>query len=174
MFGRLALLFVIVPLLELALLVQLGQWVGLWPTLILVFTTGVAGAALARSQGLRAVASVQSEMAQGRIPAGSLLDGLAILVGGAFLLTPGLITDIAGFSLLIPFTRRIVRRLVSRKLDEMQRSGALRVGVVTPMGFGAQPFGSGDSATRRSDDSTAKAAGLDPRNEVGPTGPASH
>lgn len=167
MFGRLALLFVVVPLLELALLVQMGQWVGLWPTLILVFGTGVVGAALARSQGLRTLGAVQSEMAQGRLPGGALLDGLAVLVGGAFLLTPGLLTDVAGFTLLIPTTRRLVRGVVARRLQKMQTDGTLRVGFVTPMGFGGAPFGQPPSPGTSRDDSAARAAGLDPSKEVG-------
>ncbi|MEK9499797.1 FxsA family protein [Gaopeijia maritima] len=167
MFGRLALLFVVVPLLELALLVQMGQWVGLWPTLFLVFGTGVVGAALARSQGLRTLAAVQTEMAQGRLPGGALLDGLAVLVGGAFLLTPGLLTDVAGFTLLIPTTRRLVRGVLARRLEKMQRDGTLRVGFVAPMGFGGSPFGPQGPRTQPRDDSAARSAGLDPRNEVG-------
>lgn len=166
MFGRLALLFVVVPLLELVLLVQMGQWVGLWPTLLLVFGTGVVGAALARSQGLRTLAAVQSEMAQGRLPGGALLDGLAVLVGGAFLLTPGLLTDVAGFTLLIPTTRRLVRRALVRRLEKMQADGTLRVGFVAPMGFGASPFGQQSPTQASRDDATARAAGLDPSNEV--------
>ncbi len=170
MFARLALLFVVVPLLELMLLIQLGQWVGLWPTLLLVFGTGVVGAALARSQGVRTLAAFQRELAQGQMPGGPLMDGLAVLVGGAFLLTPGLLTDVAGFSLLIPTTRRWIRNAATARIRRMQEDGTLRVGIVTP----GMPFGGGGppgfgSAPPESDRSAASAAGLDPRNEVDPS-----
>ena len=172
MFARLAILFVVVPLLELALLVQLGQWVGLWPTLGLVLATGVAGASLARAQGLRTLAAFQAELASGRLPSGPLMDGLAVLVGGAFLLTPGLLTDVAGFSLMVPVTRRWIQRRVSARLRRMQAEGTLRVDIVTPFGSETGPdFGPGFPRDSRRDDDAASAAGLDPRNEIRPGRP---
>lgn len=169
MFARLALLFVVVPLLELMLLIQLGQWVGLWPTLLLVFGTGVVGAALARSQGVRTLAAFQRELAEGRLPGGPLMDGLAVLVGGAFLLTPGLLTDVAGFSLLIPTTRQWIRKAVTARLQRMQDDGTLRVGIVTPgMPFGGG-FTTGFGRAPDDDGSAATAAGLDPRHEIDPS-----
>ena len=173
MFARLAVLFVVVPLLELALLVQLRQWVGLWPTLALVLATGVAGDSLARAQGVRTLAAFQSELAAGRLPSGPLMDGLAVLVGGAFLLTPGLLTDVAGFSLMIPVTRRWIQRRFSARLRRMQSEGTLRVGIVTPFGsdfaseFGPD-FGRGVGVRREHGDEAAGPAGLDPRNEIRP------
>ena len=169
MLARLAFLFVVVPLLELVLLVQLGRWVGLWPTLGLVLTTGIVGASLARAQGLRTLASFQSEVAAGRLPSGPLLDGLAVLVGGAFLLTPGLLTDVVGFSLLIPATRGWIRRRVVKSLKRMQSEGTLQVGIMTPMGMEFRTgFESVDRPSDRHapDDQTAPIPGLDPRNEI--------
>jgi UPF0716 protein FxsA len=120
--ARLALLFVIVPILELALLIQVGQLVGLWPTLALVVLTGVGGAALARSEGLRAFWAFQQQMSRGEIPGQAILDGLCVLLGGAFLLTPGLVTDVVGLSLLFPPSRRMIqgrlRRVVERRIQE--------------------------------------------------------
>jgi UPF0716 protein FxsA len=86
--GRLALFFVVVPVIELVLLIQLGQVVGLWPTLALVVFTGVTGAALARLEGLRVLFQFRSELASGKLPGQAILDGISVLVGGAFLLTP--------------------------------------------------------------------------------------
>lgn len=169
MLARLALLFVVVPLLELVLLVQLGRWVGLWPTLALVLTTGIVGASLARAQGLRTLAAFQAELAAGRIPGGPLLDGLAVLVGGAFLLTPGLLTDLAGFSLLIPVTRGWIRKRVARSLKRMQAEGALQVGVMSPIGmefrtgFEGMGYRAPDSDD---DDRSPPIPGLDPNNEI--------
>ena len=110
MFLRLLLLFTVVPLIELGLLIQLGRVIGLAPTIAIVLLTGFAGAALARWQGLATMRRVQTDMAAGRVPADALVDGLLILVAGAVLLTPGLLTDIFGFLLLIPPTRTAVRR----------------------------------------------------------------
>ena len=123
---RLALLFVGIPLLELFILIQVGQVVGLWPTIGLVVTTGFAGAALARREGLKAMWSLQEELAQGRLPGQTLLDGFAILVGGALLLTPGILTDLVGFSFLLPPTRRAILRYVKRSLEGRLQSGAIQ------------------------------------------------
>lgn len=169
MLGRLALLFVVVPLLELVLLVQLGQWVGLWPTLALVLATGIAGASLARSQGLRTLAAFQGEVGAGRLPSGPLLDGLAVLIGGAFLLTPGLLTDVVGFSLLIPATRGWLRSRVVKRLEKMRADGTLQVGVMTPMGMSfGQGFGPGFAGHDApvDEEPSGRVHGLDPRNEI--------
>jgi UPF0716 protein FxsA len=143
MFARLLLLFVLVPLVELVLLVRLGQAVGLAPTLGLVLATGVVGAWLARAQGLRTLARFRSEMAAGRVPQGPLFDGLLVLVGGAFLLTPGLLTDLACFLLLVPLTRGWLKRRVSAAIERSVASGQLRVTVLDPgvPAGSAGPFG---------------------------------
>ncbi|MDA8018016.1 MAG: FxsA family protein [Thermoanaerobaculia bacterium] len=114
--AQLFLLFTLVPLTELWLLLLLGRNVGLVPTLALVILTGALGAWLARSQGLRAFAAVQAELNSGRMPTSSLLDGLLILIAGAVLLTPGLLTDVFGFLLLIPWTRERLRNLLAAEL----------------------------------------------------------
>lgn len=113
---QLFLLFTLVPLAELWLLLLLSRRVGFVPTLALVIFTGALGAWLARSQGLRAYAAVQAELAAGRMPTTSLLDGLMVLIAGAVLLTPGLLTDVFGFLLLVPWTRAWIRRLVAGRL----------------------------------------------------------
>ncbi|MGD2120884.1 MAG: FxsA family protein [Gemmatimonadota bacterium] len=125
--GRLFLLFVGVPLLELFILVQVGQLVGVWPTIGLVVLTGAAGAALARFEGLRTVWKLRSELARGRLPGGALLDGFAVLVGGALLLTPGILTDLVGFSFLLPPTRRILKNRIRNGLEKRLKSGAIRI-----------------------------------------------
>lgn len=115
MFLRLLLLFTVVPLVELALLVEIGRWMGLPATLALIVVTGVVGAWLARLQGLRTMAEVQREMQAGHLPGASLVDGLLILVAGAVLLTPGVLTDLCGFLLLVPASRRLVREALRRR-----------------------------------------------------------
>lgn len=141
--GKLALLFVVVPVLELALLVQMGRWVGLLPTLLLVVATGVTGAWLARSEGVRVLVRVREEVAAGRLPGQAMLDGLAVLVGGAFLLTPGILTDLAGFSLLLPFTRRLIQRRVRSSLETGIREGRIQVVHMGSVGGGFGMWGSG-------------------------------
>jgi UPF0716 protein FxsA len=112
MFLRLLLLFTIVPLVELFLLVKLGTVVGVGPTVALVIFTGVLGAWLARQQGLGVLRRLSEDLAEGRLPAEALIDGLLILIAGAVLLTPGLLTDALGFLLLVPKSRAVVRKAV--------------------------------------------------------------
>ncbi|MGD8868527.1 MAG: FxsA family protein [Gemmatimonadales bacterium] len=115
MFRRLILFFIAVPIIELAVLIQLGRLIGLWPTLGIIGVTGVLGAMLASREGLRAWHAFQMELAQGRVPGRPILDGLSIFAGGALLLTPGLLTDLLGFTLLARPTRRwLQNRVVNR------------------------------------------------------------
>lgn len=130
MLGRLLLLFIVVPIIELALLVQLGRIVGLLPTLTLVFGTGFLGALLTRAQGLRTVTELRRELAAGRVPGRQILDGLSILVGGAFLLTPGLLTDAAGLALLFPASRGWLQARLRRWLERQIELGTMRVSVL--------------------------------------------
>ncbi|MGD8438900.1 MAG: FxsA family protein [Holophagae bacterium] len=123
MFLRLLLLFTLVPLVELALLIQLGRVIGLAATIAIVLLTGVIGATLARWQGLVTLRRVQTEMAEGRVPTDALVDGLLILVAGAMLFTPGLITDTIGCLLLIPPTRTAVRRALVEALRRRVQPG---------------------------------------------------
>jgi UPF0716 protein FxsA len=103
---RLALVFILVPLAELALLVWIGRHVGYLPTVALVVVTGILGAALARRQGTATWRRFRAALDAGRPPHRELVDGILVLLAGAVLLTPGLITDVAGFALLVPALRR--------------------------------------------------------------------
>ena len=124
---KLLLLFIAVPLIEMALLVVIGQYIGFLPTLGIVFLTGFLGALLARSQGLQVVARIRSELGFGRVPAESLIEGLLILVAAAVLLTPGLITDLFGFLCLIPATRRPIRQALWSRLKSQVESSKMDV-----------------------------------------------
>jgi len=125
--GRLALLFVIVPLLELALLIQMGQWVGYWPTIGLVVFTGLAGAWLTRMEGLRTMWRLRDDLAHGRVPGQAIMDGMAVLAGGALLLAPGILTDLIGFGLLFPGTRRVVQQRIMARFERRIKEAALQV-----------------------------------------------
>ncbi len=131
MFQRLILVFIIVPIVELALLIQIGRWIGLWPTLGLIVVTGALGAALASREGLRAWHALQLDLAEGRVPGRPILDGLSIFAGGALLLTPGLLTDLLGFTLLARPTRRWVQdRVVNRFGGALLKQGQVYVQTV--------------------------------------------
>jgi UPF0716 protein FxsA len=135
MLARLALLFILLPMLDLYLLIQLGGSIGFWPTLALVLATGAVGAGLARSEGLRVFVAAQKELAAGRLPEGALLDGLAILAGALLLLTPGFLTDVIGLFLLLPPTRGLIKGWARRWLEKQIRAGAIKVATVTPQGW---------------------------------------
>ena len=146
--SRLALIFVAVPLLELFLLIRLGGAIGLFPTLSLCVLTGVAGAWLARREGLRALWSFQQRLARGGVPGRALMDGLCVLLGGALLLTPGLLTDVVGFSLLLPPSRRWIQKRIQSRIERQLTDGSLRV--TTIGGFpGAGGARSGAGGTHR-------------------------
>ena len=130
MFARLLALFVLLPLVELALLIQVGQAIGLLWTLVIVVLTGVLGASLARRQGLRAWLAIRAELQQGRMPGNALLDGLLILIGGVVLLTPGILTDLAGFALLVPATRNALKRSLRRRLERAIEQGEANFTVI--------------------------------------------
>lgn len=115
LFPLMVLLFFSVPLVEIYLLIKIGSVIGALPTVSLVVLTAVVGAFLLRQQGFATVARIQSELHRGEVPAASLLEGAALLFGGALLLTPGCFTDAVGFLCLLPPTRRaIVRWLLQR------------------------------------------------------------
>jgi UPF0716 protein FxsA len=107
------LLFTVVPLVELALLVQLGQHTIWWVPILLVVADGILGAVLVRWQGWRAIGRIQDELGQGRMPTDALVDGVLILVAGLFLITPGMLTDAAGIALLVPPIRSVIKRQVA-------------------------------------------------------------
>jgi UPF0716 protein FxsA len=107
-------LFLALPIAEIYVIIQVGDAIGWVPTLLLLILDGFAGAALARSQGRVAWERFNLALSQGRVPARETLDGAMIIVGGAFLLAPGFITDVVGFALLIPPTRAVFRAVVAR------------------------------------------------------------
>ncbi|MDF7826613.1 FxsA family protein [Pontiellaceae bacterium B12227] len=122
-------LFIGLPILELVLLFELHGVVGFVPTVLLVFLTGIAGAALVRRQGLSTLLTIQKELNIGNLPAPQMMDGVMILIAGALLVTPGLITDVVGFSLLIPLVRERIRLWLRKKLEQKMRDGYIQVNV---------------------------------------------
>lgn len=104
------LLFTILPIVELSILVWIGSETEWWAPVLLVIATGIAGAGLARWQGWQALQRIRADARSGRVPAGALIDGFLILLAGILLVTPGVLTDIAGIALLIPPIRVLVKR----------------------------------------------------------------
>lgn len=99
---------VAIPIIEIALFIELGGWVGLWPTIGLVIVTAIIGGVLLRAQGFSAMRRMQTSMAEGGDPRGPLAHGILILIAGLLMLTPGFFTDAVGFTLLIPPARAAI------------------------------------------------------------------
>jgi len=108
--------FIGVPLLEIAVFVQVGGVIGLWPTLATVILTAVLGTWCLRAQGLATLARARSQLDQGALPTKELFDGACLLIAGALLLTPGFVTDSVGFLLFVPAVRNILRDMFARRI----------------------------------------------------------
>lgn len=109
-FTKLLILFVIVPVTELYILIEVGKRIGSLTTVGLIILTGIIGAYLVKGQGFMILKKIQNDLNDGIIPGDSLIQGAIILAGGIFLLTPGFVTDIIGFIFLIPVSRRVVKK----------------------------------------------------------------
>ena len=116
---RLFLLFTVVPIIELFILIRIDVAFGALTSIGIVILTGLLGAFFVRRHGFRVWGDIQREMEKGYFPANQLLDGLLILIAGIVLITPGIITDIFGFTLLFPVTRRLYKRLLNTILKRM-------------------------------------------------------
>ena len=138
MFSRLLVLFIVVPLIELMLLIELGQVIGFWPTIGIICITGLIGSSLARQQGLSVWTQFNTRMQKGELPGTELIDGLIILVSGALLLTPGILTDVVGFMGLIPVTRKGFRRITQKYVKSASANGNIRF---TTTHFNSAVFG---------------------------------
>lgn len=116
-------IFVIVPIIEIALFIKVGGFIGLWPTLAIVFLTALAGSTLLRSQGLATLTTLQNNLRTGGDPVNPIAHGALILVAGVLLLTPGFFTDFLGLSLMVPKVRVWVIKWIGRRIAE----GSIRV-----------------------------------------------
>lgn len=125
MLSSLLLAFILIPIVELAILIKVGQAIGVLNTVLIVIFTGMAGAFLARTQGLITLMRIQQDINEGVMPTEKLIDGVMILCGGMLLLTPGLISDVIGLMALIPFTRGLIKRWIKRKIKNMITRGRI-------------------------------------------------
>jgi UPF0716 protein FxsA len=120
----LGLLFLLVPVAELYVIYKVGDAIGVWQTFLLLALDSVLGSLLLRAQGRSVWRRFNETMAAGRVPHRELIDGVLVIFGGAFLITPGFLTDIVGLALLIPPTRAVVRRIVARRLGRRVVAGS--------------------------------------------------
>ena len=117
MFRVLFVLFIIIPIIEISVLMQVGELLGMWPTIGIVILSAWIGAKYVRQQGLATLQSVQTKMAQGEMPSSEIVTGLMLLVAGVLLVTPGFVTDIFGLSLLIPSVRQAIAASVQKHIN---------------------------------------------------------
>ena len=118
-------LLIVVPMAELALLIEVGRWIGTGPTIALVIGTGALGALLVRQQGWLVLEEIRREARAGKVPSVGLLHSVLVLIGGVLLLTPGLMTDTVGFLLLLPTTRRFCVRWLRERFREWIAEGVV-------------------------------------------------
>lgn len=115
MFVLLLILFIVIPLIEIAVIVQVAQAVGGWNTVGLLLIISIAGAWLVRREGFIVMRNVRMQLNQGHMPTNELIDGVLLLIGGLMMLTPGFVTDALGLLLVFPITRRGARTVVRRR-----------------------------------------------------------
>lgn len=124
---KLFLLFTLIPIIELFLLIQLSSFLGPLSTIILVISTGFAGASLARLQGMQTIVRIQENYKQGVMPGDEIIDAFLILVAGIVLITPGLLTDISGILLLLPKTRQSFKKFIKREFEKRVQNGSVTI-----------------------------------------------
>jgi UPF0716 protein FxsA len=117
---KLFLCFTLIPVFELYLLIKVGAVLGGFNTILLVILTGFLGAWLARLEGMNTLTKLRSNLQQGQMPAEEMIDAVIIFAAGVVLITPGLITDVFGLLLLWPVSRNKLKRIIRKKIDEMQ------------------------------------------------------
>jgi UPF0716 protein FxsA len=123
----LALLIIVIPAIDIGVLLLSGKTIGLFPTIAFIIFTGVLGAYLAKREGLQTIKRVQEQLSYGQIPGDSLLDGICILIGATLLLTPGFITDLFGFLLLFPPSRKPFKFLMINALRKRIEKGNIKI-----------------------------------------------
>jgi len=127
MLARILALFLIMPAVELALLMYVSTIIGFWETVAIIVVTGVVGGLLAKHEGLSAWNRLNTKMASGGLPGKELMDGVIILIAGALLITPGVITDVIGFMGLIPPTRALIRKYAMKRFQRKAEDGSMGI-----------------------------------------------
>ncbi|ADO77406.1 FxsA family protein [Halanaerobium praevalens] len=127
MFLKLLMIFIIVPLLELYFLLEISQYIGVFTTVLIIICTGAAGISIAKRQGYQVVNNIRSSLNSGKMPTDDLISALLILVGGVTLLTPGFLTDISGFLLILPGSRDLIASLVKKYFFKYVKENKVKV-----------------------------------------------
>ena len=120
---KVVLLLILTPIVDLYILIKASQTMGFGTTILLIILTGFAGYYLARSEGRIIIRNINREMSQGNVPGDELLTGFCILIGGFFLLMPGIVTDIIGITMVLPGTRNFYKEYIKRYLQKMINKG---------------------------------------------------
>lgn len=153
MLGRLLLLFLLTPVAEFWLFIQVDQLIGFGPTVGLIIATGIAGSYLARREGLNTWQRLNKRLSAGDLPGNELVEGVIILVAGALLVTPGVLTDVIGFFGLLPPTRALIRKVLMRRFKSKMKRGSMQVqfgmfGGAAPGPTGTEPNGRSTASPR--------------------------
>ncbi len=160
-------LFIVVPLAELAVIIEVGQAIGLLPTVAILLADSILGGLLMRSQGRAAWRRFNEAMRAGRVPHREALDGALVIFGGALLLTPGFLTDVVGLLLLLPPTRAVARRVVGRLVVQRAFVGVAGLGRRAASSGAGRRRGGPAGAGGRDYDVEGTATDADPPDEVG-------
>ena len=124
---KLFLVFAITSLVELGILIKIGTYIGTLNTILLVILTAAVGAYMVRMEGIGVLSRIQQSMNEGEFPAEELINGAMILVAGAFLLTPGILTDTIGFLMVIPVTRNAIKKIIKKYIEKNISSGDIHI-----------------------------------------------
>jgi UPF0716 protein FxsA len=127
MFFKLFLLFTLIPVIELALLIKVGSYIGTFNTIAIVILTAVVGAYMVKMEGLGVMYRIQQNMHEGIFPAEELINGMMILLAGALLLTPGFFTDAIGFLMVFPLSRNYIKRIARRYIEKKMSTGEINI-----------------------------------------------
>ena len=158
------LFFILIPIIEVVLFITIGKYIGLWNTILIIIITGIIGAVIVRNQGIATLKKGLEEIKSNKIPLQSILEGIAILISGAFLLTPGFLTDAIGFALFVPNLQRLIALFIKRAIE---RGGGPKVWV------NGQPMGPRDPVIDGEHKTQERSAPLDLEPRSGPPNPNS-
>ena len=171
--GRILLIaFVLTPLIEIAVLIQVGGWLGLWPTLGLIVLTAIIGTWMLRRQGFAVLARAQRQLEEGAIPLGEVFEGFCLVIAGALLLTPGFVTDAVGGALLMPPVRAWLYKVLGERFrNTVQTRPARRDGPVVDGDFETVDPEATDPETKPPESPKSNAASPDRADASGTSHP---
>ncbi|MBO0663483.1 membrane protein FxsA [Jiella sp. MQZ9-1] len=162
-FALIPFFLLIIPAMEIAVFIVVGNLIGLWPTLALVVVTAMLGSLLLKRQGLSTLQRIQAEISTGHVPGRELVDGVMIMAAGLLLLTPGLVTDTIGFLLFVPGIRNVIRSSLSKRVVVMAQNHTAR-------GFAGRPGEPRDGARQQAPD-VVDLSGEDYHRQPDPSSP---